>query len=72
LEFDFNGTRAIARVKKFFATGQIWFTDVNNAQMDAEQKKQKTTWSKRANSLKELNPRKVVVDLLGRVHTAND
>ena len=72
VEFDFNGTRAIARVKKFFATGQIWFTDVNNAQMDAEQKKQKTTWSKRANSLKDLNPRKVVVDLLGRVHTAND
>lgn len=72
VEFDLNGTRAIARVKKFFATGQIWFTDVNNAQMDAEQKKQRTTWSKRANSLKDLNPRKVVVDLLGRVHTAND
>jgi CRISPR-associated endonuclease Csn1 len=72
VELDFNGRRAIARVKKFFATGQIWFTDANNAQMDAEQKKQKTTWSKRANSLKDLNPRKVVVDLLGRVHTAND
>jgi hypothetical protein len=72
VELDFNGGRALARVKKFFATGQIWFTDVNNAQMDAEQKKQKTTWSKRANSLKDLNPRKVVVDLLGRVHPAND
>jgi CRISPR-associated endonuclease Csn1 len=72
VELDFNGTRAIARVKKFFASGQIWFTDVNNAQANAEQKKQKTSWSKRANSLKDLNPRKVVVDLLGRVHTAND
>jgi len=45
---------------------------VNNAQMDAEQQKQKTTWSKRANSLKDLRPRKVVVDLLGRIHPAND
>jgi hypothetical protein len=72
VELDFNGGRTLARVKKFFATGQIWFTDVNNAQMDAEQKKQKTTWSKRANSLKDMNPRKVVVDLLGRVHPAND
>jgi len=72
VELDFNGSRAIARVKKFYATGQIWFTGVNNAQMDAEQQKQKTTWSKRANSLKDLRPRKVVVDLLGRVHSAND
>lgn len=72
VEVELNGVRKIARVKKFFATGQIWFTDVNNAQMDAEQKKNKTMWSKTANSLRDLKPRKVVVDLLGRVHPAND
>jgi CRISPR-associated endonuclease Csn1 len=72
IELDSQGTRQIFRVKKFYATGQIWFTGVNNAQMDVEQQKNKTTWSKRANSLKNLRPRKVVVDLLGRVRPAND
>jgi hypothetical protein len=59
-------------VKKFYANGQIWFTSANNAQDDAEQKKRKTTWSKYPNTLRPLNPRKVVVDLLGKVHPAND
>jgi CRISPR-associated endonuclease Csn1 len=72
VELDSNGGRAVFRVKKFYAAGPIWFTGVNNAQMDADQKKHKTTWSKNPNGLKTLNPRKVVVDLLGRVHTAND
>jgi CRISPR-associated endonuclease Csn1 len=72
VELDYNGAREVFRVKKFYAAGPIWFTGVNNAQMDADQKKNKTTWSKNPNGLKTLNPRKVVVDLLGRVHTAND
>jgi hypothetical protein len=72
VEMDFQGERAIFRVKKFYANGQIWFTAANNAQDDAEQKKQKTTWSKYPNTLRPLNPRKVVVDLLGKVHPAND
>jgi CRISPR-associated endonuclease Csn1 len=72
VELDYNGVREVFRVKKFYAAGPIWFTGVNNAQMDADQKKNKTTWSKNPNGLKTLNPRKVVVDLLGRVHSAND
>lgn len=72
VEMDFKGGRAIFRVKKFYANGQIWFTSVNNAQQDADQMKQKTTWSKSPNTLRPLNPRKVVVDLLGKVHPAND
>jgi hypothetical protein len=72
VELDFKGERAIFRVKKFYANGQIWFTPVNNAQLDADQMKQKTTWSKYPNTLRPLNPRKVVVDLLGKVHPAND
>jgi CRISPR-associated endonuclease Csn1 len=72
VELDFEGTRQVFRVKKFYDAGPIWFTGVNNAQMDEEQKKNKTTWSKTPNGLKLLNPRKVVVDLLGKVHPAND
>jgi hypothetical protein len=72
VEMDFKGERAIFRVKKFYANGQIWFTSANNAQQDADQMKQKTTWSKSPNTLRPLNPRKVVVDLLGKVHPAND
>lgn len=72
VEMDFKGERAIFRVKKFYANGQIWFTSANNAQQDADQMKQKTTWSKNPNTLRLLNPRKVVVDLLGKVHPAND
>ncbi len=72
IELDYNGAREVFRVKKFYAAGPIWFTGVNNAQMDADQKKNKTTWSKNPNGLKTLNPRKVVVDLLGRIHSAND
>lgn len=72
VEMDFKGERAIFRVKKFYANGQIWFTSANNAQQDADQMKQKTAWSKYPNTLRLLNPRKVVVDLLGKVHPAND
>jgi CRISPR-associated endonuclease Csn1 len=72
VELDHNGAREVFRVKKFYAAGPIWFTGVNNAQMDADQKKNKTTWSKNPNGLKTLNPRKVVIDLLGKVHPAND
>jgi CRISPR-associated endonuclease Csn1 len=72
VEMDFKTERAIFRVKKFYANGQIWFAPANNAQQDADQIRQKTTWSKSPNTLRPLNPRKVVVDLLGKVHPAND
>jgi hypothetical protein len=57
LKWNFKGERAIFRVKKFYANGQIWFTPANNAQQDADQMKQKTTWSKSPNTLRPLNPR---------------
>jgi CRISPR-associated endonuclease Csn1 len=68
---DPNGTY-ILRVKKFSDNKQMWFVPVNDAHDDALQKKLGITWSKTPNSLKELRPRKVVVDLLGKVHPAND
>jgi len=72
VEMNYDGGRRVFRVKKFYSAGSIWFTEANNAQSDKEQKKQKTTWSRNANSLRRVNARKVVVDLLGRVHPAND
>jgi CRISPR-associated endonuclease Csn1 len=58
--------------QKFYAAGPIWLTHANNAQLDEDQKRNKTTWSKTPNGLKELRPRKVVVDLSGKIHNAND
>jgi CRISPR-associated endonuclease Csn1 len=72
IEIDYKGRRQVFRVKKFYAAGSIWLTDANNAQKDDEQKRDKTRWSKTPNELKALKPCKVVVDLLGRVHPAND
>jgi len=68
---DASGTK-ILRVKKFGDNKQVWFVPVNDAHDDAQQKKLGITWSKTPNSLKELRPRKVVIDLLGKVHPAND
>jgi hypothetical protein len=72
VELDLAGTRQIVRIKKFYASGQIWFALVNNSQKDEDQKRDGTRWSKKPDTLRELNPRKVTVDLLGRVHPAND
>lgn len=72
VEMNFQGARQLFRVKKFYSAGPIWFTGVNNAQSDDEQKRAKTTWSRTPNALKEMNMRKVMIDLLGKVHPAND
>jgi hypothetical protein len=50
----------------------MWFVPVNDAHDDGQQMKLGITWSKKPNTIKEIKPRKVVVDLLGRVHPAND
>ena len=72
VELDYNGQRGIYRVKKFYSSGQLWFAHANNAQPDKDQQRDKTRWSKNPNALKQLRPRKVVVDLLGKIHPAND
>jgi CRISPR-associated endonuclease Csn1 len=72
VEMDFDGGRDLFRVKKFYANGQIWFSHVNNAQKDADQKSDNTRWSKRPNALKPLNAQKVTLDMLGKVHPVHD
>jgi hypothetical protein len=72
VEMDYNGRRGIFRVKKFYSAGSIWFAHANNAQPDKDQQRDGTRWSKSPGALRQMKPRKVVVDLLGRVHSAND
>ncbi len=68
IEITHDSGRTILRVKKFSENKQMWFVPVNDAHDDGQQMKLGITWSKKPNTLKDLKPRKVVVDLLGRVH----
>ena len=72
IEVELEGNKQILRAKKFGDNGQMWFVPVNDAHTDADQKKFGITWSKKPATLKYLQPRKVVVDLLGRIHPASD
>jgi hypothetical protein len=69
---DYEGGRDLFRVKKFYAAGRTWFSHVNNAQKDADQKRDGTCWAKPPNGLMQLNARKVTIDLLGKVHPVHD
>lgn len=71
IELDYKSGRDVFRVKKFYSSGQIWLTHVNNAQKDEEQKRDKTTWSVNPNPLRLLNPQKVIIDPLGRKYRIN-
>ena len=71
VEMDCSGGRTVFKVKKFYSSGQIWFTQINNAQKDEELKKDKAAWSVNPNPLRLLNPRKVIIDPLGRKHGIN-
>lgn len=72
VELEKDGIRGIYRVKKFEATGKITFVPVNNAMLDKMQYATGAAWSKMPATLKPMSPRKVVIDLLGKVHPAND
>jgi hypothetical protein len=62
----------ILRIKRFNGSKQIWFVPVNDAHSDDQQTKFRIMASKMPNSLKELRPRKVIVDLLGDVLPVNE
>jgi CRISPR-associated endonuclease Csn1 len=72
VEIQDDGIPNIYRVKKFEATGKITFVPVNNAMPDKLQYSTGVAWSKMPATLRTLSPRKVIVDLLGKVHPAND
>jgi CRISPR-associated endonuclease Csn1 len=60
------------RVRTIAGNGQLCLVKVNDARIIKAIKESKEWWSPRADALRKLGCRKVVVDLLGKVHTAND
>ncbi len=72
IEIKDGDRRKIVRIKKSGENKQIFYVPVNDAHTDADQKKLNIASSKYPSTLKALEPRKVAVDLLGRVHPAND
>lgn len=72
IEIKEGDRRKIVRVKKSAENKQIFYVPVNDAHTDADQMKLAIVKSKTPSTLKPLEARKVVVDLLGRVHPSND
>jgi len=72
IEIKDGDLRKIVRIKKSAENKQIFYVPVNDAHTDADQMKLAIVKSKTPSTLKPLEARKVVVDLLGRVHPSND
>ena len=75
IDYDERGklyAAGIYRVRTITANGQVSLLKINDSRMKKEIKDAKEWWSPSIDTLRKLNARKVVVDLLGRVHPAND
>ena len=73
IEMDTREGRRIFRVKKFYGQdNRTWFVPINDANLDKQQTDLGITFALVPKDLKEAKARKVVVDLLGKVHPAND
>jgi len=60
------------RIRTIAGNGQLSLVTATDARLIKSIKDAKEWWSPRADNLRKLGCRKVVVDLLGRVHPAND
>jgi CRISPR-associated endonuclease Csn1 len=60
------------RLRTIAANGQLSFVRINDARLKDEIKKAKEWWSPMCEGLRKLDCRKVVIDLLGQTHPAND
>lgn len=72
IEIKEGDGRRIVRIKKSAENKQIFYVPINDAHTDIDQSRLAVVKSKTPATLKALEPRKVVVDLLGKVHPAND
>jgi CRISPR-associated endonuclease Csn1 len=72
VELQKDGSTQIYVVRTIATNGQLSLVGINDARKIKEIKEKKEWWSPRADALRKLNARKVVVDFLGRVHPAND
>lgn len=62
----------IYRVRSIAEVGQLFLVKITDARLIKEIKGAKESWSPRADGLRKLSCRKIVVDTLGRTHYAND
>jgi len=62
----------IYRIRTIAGSGQLSMVRITDARMIKEIKDAKEWWSPRADALRKLDCRKVLIDTLGRVHSAND
>ena len=62
----------IYRIRTIAGNGQLSMVRITDARLIKQIKEAKEWWSPRADALRKLDCRKVTVDTLGRVHTAND
>jgi len=75
VELTRDGKLQLVRVKLFYDQGDscsICFVPLNDANLSKDHRARGIEWYARPSSLQKLNARKVVVDLLGKVHPAND
>jgi CRISPR-associated endonuclease Csn1 len=75
IDYDERGKlypAGIYRVRTIAANGQVSLLKISDSRMKKEIKDAKEWWSPSIDTLRKLNARKVVVDLLGRVDPAND
>lgn len=63
---------SIYRVRTIAGNGQLSLVKITDARLIKAIKEAKEWWSPRADGLRQLECRKVVVDTLGKVHAAND
>ncbi len=67
-----NGKSGLYRVRTIATNGQVSLVRVADARLKDEIKKSGEWWSPMPNGLRSYGCQKVVVDMLGRVHCAND
>lgn len=62
----------IYRIRTIAGNGQLWMVRITDARLIKDIKSAAEWWSAKADTLRRLDCRKVVIDTLGRVHSAND
>ncbi|MBI3668225.1 MAG: type II CRISPR RNA-guided endonuclease Cas9 [Acidobacteria bacterium] len=72
MEITENGVSELYVVRTVASNGQISLARINDARLKHEIRGSGDWWSPRAEGLRKLAARKVVVDIFGNVHPAND
>ncbi|MGH9860270.1 MAG: type II CRISPR RNA-guided endonuclease Cas9, partial [Candidatus Acidiferrales bacterium] len=72
LQLQRNGSLELWVVRSVWSNGQLSLCRANDARIISDIKKADDWWTPRADALRHARARKVAVDVLGRVHPAND